>query len=87
MSGCVQEAADTTGGDGSASTQLPDFNEVPDVSYSECLSMIKQTNPDMSDQTAEDNCHAIEALNTNDVSHCNQIVDSAIKNACLAQFQ
>jgi hypothetical protein len=60
---------------------------IPDMGVSECLAQIKQTNPEMSDQAANDNCNAIEAVNKEDKSLCDKIVNRNIKSACLNQFE
>ncbi|MBW2965630.1 hypothetical protein KY342_00835 [Candidatus Woesearchaeota archaeon] len=59
---------------------------IPQIDISACLAQIKQTNPEMSDQDANDNCYAIEAINKGDKSLCNRVVNADIKSACLAQF-
>ena len=59
---------------------------IPNISQSECLQQIRVTNPEMSDQDANDNCLAIEAVNKNNKELCDEIVNSDIKQACLAQF-
>lgn len=59
---------------------------IPDVSISECLTQIKATNPEMSDQDANDNCYAIEAVNKGDSSLCGRVSEGFRAN-CLAQFE
>ena len=59
---------------------------IPDISVNECLIQIKQTNPEMSDQDANDNCYSIEAVNKNDRSLCGK-VSAGFKATCLAQFE
>ena len=58
---------------------------IPKIDVSECLTLIKSTNPEMSDQAASDNCLSIEAVNKNDPSICNQVSEGFRAN-CLAQF-
>ena len=63
-----------------------EIDTIPDISISECLTQIKQTNPEMSDQDANDNCWTIEAVNKNDVSLCDK-VSASLKDICLMQFE
>jgi hypothetical protein len=58
---------------------------IPDIDISECMSLIRSTNPEMSTQAASDNCYSIEAVNENDPSICNQVSEGFRAN-CLAQF-
>ena len=62
-----------------------DIDTIPDISITDCLTQIKQTNPEISDQAASDNCWTIEAVNKGDSSLCDE-VSSSLKSACLAQF-
>ena len=59
---------------------------IPDISISECLTQIKQTNSEMSNQDANDNCYTIEAVNKNDKSLCDN-VSAGFRPSCLAQFE
>lgn len=59
---------------------------IPDISISGCLTQIKQTNPEMSDQDAGDNCYSIEAVNKGDKSLCDK-VSAGFRATCLAQFE
>jgi hypothetical protein len=59
---------------------------IPSIDVSECLAQIKQTNPEMSDQAANDNCYTIEAINEGDKSLCDKVSESFRAN-CLAQFE
>lgn len=68
------------------SVQAPEFTEgVPDITIQECLTQIKATNPEMTDQQANDNCYTIEAVNQNDPSLCEQVSEGLRQN-CLDQF-
>jgi hypothetical protein len=58
---------------------------IPDISIDECLTQIKQDNPEMPDQAARDNCWSIEAVNKGDKSLCNK-VSEGFRDNCLAQF-
>ncbi len=58
---------------------------IPDISVKECLDQIKETNPEMTEQQALDNCYAIEAVNKNDPSLCDKVSEE-FRAACLAQF-
>ncbi|MFQ5647966.1 MAG: hypothetical protein ACE5FW_01905 [Candidatus Aenigmatarchaeota archaeon] len=58
---------------------------IPSISYQDCLVQIKETNPEMTDQQAQDNCLTIEAINTNDSSLCEQVSETLRQN-CLGQF-
>jgi hypothetical protein len=59
---------------------------IPDISIRDCLTQVKQTNPEMSNQAANDNCYAIEAVNKGDKSLCNK-VSTGFRANCLAQFE
>ena len=61
-------------------------NEIPNISIQDCLEDIKETNPEMSDQAANDNCYTIEAVNKNDPSLCDNVSES-FKAICLSQFE
>jgi hypothetical protein len=60
-------------------------DDIPDVSVDECLSAIKEANPDMSEQDAMDNCYTIEAVNKADASLCD-LVSEDFRPNCLAQL-
>ena len=59
---------------------------IPDITPNECLTQIKQVNPEMSNQDANDNCYSIEAVNKNDKSLCDKVSEGFRAN-CLAQFE
>ena len=59
---------------------------IPLISVRDCLEQIRVTNPNMTEQQANDNCYAIEAVNKNDASLCNK-VSEGFRELCLAQFQ
>jgi peroxiredoxin len=59
---------------------------IPDISTGDCLTQIRQTNPEMSDQAASDNCYTIEAINKNDKGLCDR-VSAGFKANCLIQFE
>ena len=64
----------------------PDGVDVlPDIDLSSCLTEIKQTNPEMSEQDARDNCLTLEAVNTGNQALCDQ-VSAGFKETCLAAF-
>jgi hypothetical protein len=63
-----------------------DVDVVPDIDISQCLSQIKQTNPEMTDQEAKDNCYTIEAVNKVDKSICNKVSEEMRTN-CLRLFK
>lgn len=89
LSGCRQESStgrviDTAIQQEKLSADKVDI--IPDISVAECLTAIKQTNPEMSDQDAKDNCYIIEAVNKADKSLCNK-VSAGFKSDCLAQFE
>ena len=81
LTGCQKQAATE---EGILSADKVDV--IPDISTSECLSQIKQTNPEMSDQDANDNCYSIEAVNKDDESLCDK-VSAGFRANCLAQFE
>jgi len=64
----------------------PAKEEIPSISLVECLKQIKETNPEMPDQQAKDNCYTIEALNTNDKSLCNEVSEE-FRPICEQQFE
>ena len=64
----------------------PAKEEIPSISLVECLKQIKETNPEMPDQQAKDNCYTIEALNTNDKSLCNEVSED-FRPICEQQFE
>ncbi len=76
LTGCVPEAK----------VSADKVDVIPDISISECLTQIKQTNPEMSDQDANDNCYSIEAVNKGDKSLCDK-VSAGFRANCLAQFE
>jgi len=55
---------------------------IPVMGYSECMASIQQTNPNMSDSDAQDNCIAVDAINANDASKCEGIANAQIKQSC-----
>jgi len=58
---------------------------IPEINLDDCMSQIRATNPDMSEQDANDNCYTIEAVNQKDSSICSRVSDSFRPN-CLGQF-
>ena len=58
---------------------------MPDMGVSECLSEITQTNPEMSEQQAQDNCYTVDAVNKNDISICDKVSENTRAN-CLSMF-
>jgi len=81
LAGCQQQAET----EGRLAADKVDI--IPDISIDECLTQIKETNPEMSDQDANDNCYAIEAVNKQDKSLCDKIINGNIRSACLNQFE
>jgi len=79
LAGCKQEAVR----EGKIAADTVDI--VPEMSISECLAQIRQTNPEMSDQDANDNCYTLEAVNKGDKSLCDR-VSQGLRANCLAQF-
>ena len=64
----------------------PDGVDVmPDISFDNCVSEVMQTNPEMTEQQAQDNCYTIEAVNKNDASICEEVSESMRAN-CLSLF-
>ena len=59
---------------------------IPAMTYSDCISQIQETNPEMSDSDARDNCIAIDAVTKDDSSLCEEIVNPETKALCLEQF-
>ena len=59
---------------------------IPETDIEECLIQIKQTNPSMTEQDANDNCLIIEAVNKNDKNLCNGVTEDFRTN-CLMQFE
>jgi hypothetical protein len=59
---------------------------IPDVDIDECLTQIRQTNPDMTEQDANNNCLIIEAVNKNDKTLCDRI-GGEFRASCFAQFE
>jgi hypothetical protein len=76
LAGCPQKAKMSADG----------VSTIPALGLEECLAQIKQTNPEMPDQDARDNCLIIDAVNKGDASICNQ-VSAGFKAVCLAQFE
>lgn len=60
---------------------------IPRMKYEECRDKIQEVNPEMSDQNADDNCRAIEAVNEKDPDICENIINPEIKQGCLNQFE
>ena len=59
---------------------------IPALDYSECMSEIQQTNPEMSDSDARDNCIAVDAVTNSDPARCEDIASPEIRQACFDQF-
>ena len=56
---------------------------IPEMTYDECITEIQATNPEMSDTDARDNCIAIDAITSGDISKCSGIINLEIKQACI----
>lgn len=71
---------------GSKEKIAPDGVDVmPDMGFDKCLEEIREVNPGMTEQQAQDNCYTIEAINKNDASICEEVSESMRAN-CLSMF-
>lgn len=59
---------------------------IPRLSVDECIEKVPQINGRMSYQQVHDNCYTIEAVNSGDISVCQQVSES-FRPICLAQFE
>ena len=71
---------------GDPSTQPTESEDISSITLSECLSQIRETNPEMTDQQASDNCYTVEAINKNDKSLCAEVSEE-FRSLCEQQFE
>jgi hypothetical protein len=71
---------------GTSEKVAPDGVDVmPDMGFSKCVSEVMQTNPEMTELQAQDNCHTIDAVNKNDALICEKVSEDMRAN-CLSLF-
>lgn len=78
--GCTQEAEE------GPKVSADKVDLIPDINIDECMAQIRATNPEMSEQAANDNCYTLEAVNRDSKRLCNK-VSEGFRGNCLAQFQ
>jgi len=84
LAGCQKQAAEETEEiEGTLAPNKVDI--IPKINLDECLTAIKQTNPEMTEQDAKDNCMIIEAVNKQNKTLCEQVSED-FKEDCLAMF-